>query len=224
MSKRPTLKVFMGSSSEGFNEAAETLAELLEGSAEVRLEVQRWTNSFLVADTNIVALESAIERADFAVLVLTADDTVVSRTKQARAPRDNVLFELGLFMGRLGRQHCYFVHEKNAPQELPSDLIGVIPAEYELPAGIDPKTREGREAMRAALDRARAQIVAKIADVVSARGARRTKVPRAEQEALEDSLAFAREIEGAGGACAIGIATAWAGPRSGCQKAALRRA
>jgi hypothetical protein len=39
----------------------------------------------------------------FAVLIITPDDVVSSRDIEAQAPRDNVMFELGLFMGRLGR-------------------------------------------------------------------------------------------------------------------------
>jgi hypothetical protein len=196
--------VFIGSSSQGFTDVAATLVDLLKESTEVPLEVRPWTESFLVSETNIGALENAMKHADFAVLVLTADDVVISpkpggstqSKKKAPVPRDNVLFELGLFMGRLGRGHCYYVREKGAALRLPSDLLGVIPAEYELPAGIDRTTSDGREAMRAALQAARAQIVARIADVASARGMRRLKVPEEEQEALEDAHVFSREIEG----------------------------
>ena len=44
----------------------------------------------------------SLDRFDFAILVLTADDLVASRDVLSTAPRDNVLFELGLFMGGLG--------------------------------------------------------------------------------------------------------------------------
>lgn len=51
------------------------------------------------------SLESLVEMAptfDFAVLVLTPDDVVTKRDKSKNAPRDNVLLELGLFIGILG--------------------------------------------------------------------------------------------------------------------------
>ncbi len=41
------------------------------------------------------------------------------------SPRDNVLFELGLFMGALGREHTFIVHCHDEQLDLPSDLAGV---------------------------------------------------------------------------------------------------
>jgi hypothetical protein len=42
---------------------------------------------------------------DFAIFVLGKDDPTISRDRFYYAPRDNVLFELGIFMGKLGRDH-----------------------------------------------------------------------------------------------------------------------
>ena len=39
---------------------------------------------------------------DFGILVATKDDKTKSRDKGFETPRDNVIFEFGLFMGRLG--------------------------------------------------------------------------------------------------------------------------
>ena len=51
-----------------------------------------------------------------------------SGDKSADAPRDNVLFELGLFMGRLGRSRTFVAYNKDAGLKLPSDLAGVTAA------------------------------------------------------------------------------------------------
>ena len=85
--------------------------------------------------TFIEALEEELAQSDFAVLTLTPDDQTESRGKVSMAPRDNVLFELGLFMGRLGRNRTYFVCDKNQEVKIPTDLLGVEPATYEMGGG-----------------------------------------------------------------------------------------
>ena len=75
--------------------------------------------------TFIEALEQELAQSDFAVLTLTPDDQSKSRGKVTRAPRDNVLLELGLFMGHLGRDRTYFVCDKNQNLKIPTDLLGV---------------------------------------------------------------------------------------------------
>jgi predicted nucleotide-binding protein len=70
-------------------------------------------------------LESLVETAatlDFAALVLTPDDLIESKGKTMNSPRDNVLFELGLFMGRLGRDRTFVVYNRDVPIKLPSAL------------------------------------------------------------------------------------------------------
>jgi hypothetical protein len=63
---------------------------------------------------------------DFAVLVLTADDLTSSKGRRTAAPRDNVIFELGLFMGVRGRRRAFAVIAPNkaGKLKLPSDLAG----------------------------------------------------------------------------------------------------
>lgn len=95
--------VFVGSSSEGL-EFARAVRSLLESDSEVTV----WREgAFRVGGTYIDTLAALLPRFDFAVLVLTPDDIVVSRDKEHFGPRDNVVFELGLFMGRLGRARTF---------------------------------------------------------------------------------------------------------------------
>jgi Predicted nucleotide-binding protein containing TIR-like domain len=78
-------------------------------------------------------LVNSLPRFDFAVLVLTPDDFVNSRDVESLGPRDNVLFELGLFMGRLGRSRTFILHQSNSHLKIPSDLSGMTTATYEWP-------------------------------------------------------------------------------------------
>ena len=68
---------------------------------------------------------------DFATLVISPDDQVLSRSTVSDAPRDNVVFELGLFMGALGHERVFLVYPRNASIKLPTDLLGLTVLTYE---------------------------------------------------------------------------------------------
>jgi hypothetical protein len=74
----------------------------------------------------------AVNGFDFAVFIFSPDDLVVMREKSHLSVRDNVLFELGMFIGHLGRQRSFFVVPEGEDQlHLPSDLSGIAPAKYD---------------------------------------------------------------------------------------------
>ena len=121
--------VFIGSSSEGLK-IAKTLQVLLQHPCEVTI----WSQGvFGLSQGTLESLVNALDAYDFAILVLTADDLVTSRAASASVPRDNVLFELGLFMGGLGRNRTFIVYDRTADLKLPSDLAGVAAATFEPP-------------------------------------------------------------------------------------------
>jgi len=70
-------------------------------------------------------LEAQVKAADFALLVAGMDDEVTSRGIVSGAPRDNVIFELGLFMGALSRQRTFILTPKGTSIKLPTDLLGI---------------------------------------------------------------------------------------------------
>ena len=125
--QKPT--IFVGSSTEGL-EFARAIRSLLRDDAELTL----WNEGFFgVGNVFIDTLISAVVRFDFAVVVLTPDDLVQSRSVESFGPRDNLLFELGLFMGRLGRTRTFIVHQADVRMKIPSDLAGITTAQYEWP-------------------------------------------------------------------------------------------
>ena len=124
--------VFVGSSSEGLKFAQAVRGLLEDENAEVTL----WNEGFFgLGSTFIETLINALSRFDFAILVLTPDDLINSRTVESFSPRDNIIFELGLFMGRLGRSRTFILHQSNAKLKIPTDLAGVTTATYQWPRG-----------------------------------------------------------------------------------------
>src|SRR5690349_18584537 len=114
--------IFIGSSSEGLKGA-----QAIEFQLQQEAEVTIWNEGFFgMGDGTLETLVNSLERFDFAILVLTADDLVISREISFQSPRDNVMFELGLFMGRLGRSRTFIVCNSAEKLKLPSDLAGVI--------------------------------------------------------------------------------------------------
>ncbi len=123
--KRPS--VFVGSSSEG-----QRIAQAIQVLLEPVCEVEVWSQGvFEVGQGTLQSLVTALERFDFAVLVLTADDITISRGVEHPAARDNVLFELGLFVGGLGRDRTFMLYNRKRPPSLPTDLAGVNVATFE---------------------------------------------------------------------------------------------
>lgn len=113
--------VFVGSLKEGRDVAKEIELHLHEDA-----EITVWSDGVFGLDVGYLeSLVAALEKFDFAVLILTPDDTINSRDDVAQAPRDNIMFELGLFMGRLGRNRTFAVRSDAPGLKLPSDLAGV---------------------------------------------------------------------------------------------------
>ena len=76
--------------------------------------------------TIIEKFEAAAGEVGFAVVLLTPDDFagVAGEPSHASRARQNVIFELGYFVGRLGRGRACLLRKGEV--EIPSDLYGVI--------------------------------------------------------------------------------------------------
>lgn len=123
--KKPS--VFIGSSFEGHN-----IAEYIQINLERYVESTIWSQGvFGLSEGNLESLVKALPQFEYAVLVLTPDDLITKRGREGNSPRDNVIFETGLFMGALGRKRTFIVHCRDEQLELPSDLAGVIMAPFD---------------------------------------------------------------------------------------------
>ena len=114
--------VFIGSSTEGL-EIAECVYSCLRRWAVVP---RLWAEGvFECSKTTIEDLIREAGSTDFAIIVLTADDMTRSRGNSKPSPRDNVLFELGLFMGALSRERTYILAPHGLELKIPTDLLGL---------------------------------------------------------------------------------------------------
>lgn len=136
--QQPRPYVFIGSSSEGHR-----IAEAIQANLERYCDAVIWSQGvFGLSGGTLESLVDVADDFDFAVLVVTADDILTSRGQEQQAPRDNVLLEIGLFIGAMGRERTFVVFDTGADIKLPSDLAGVTLAGFEL---------RGRGTLQAAL-------------------------------------------------------------------------
>ena len=122
--------------------SAESLAmgeAIKAGLNHANVKVHLWTdNVFLPSTFTLESLENQLAESDFAALILSPDDLVTSRDATAPAPRDNVVFELGLFIGALGHTRTFLIRPFDAYVKVPSDLAGFIPLTYSLTPESEP--------------------------------------------------------------------------------------
>ncbi len=161
MEKDGKPRMFIGSSVEGLP-VAEAIQEGLEFAAEVTI----WSQGvFGLTEGTLEALVRATADFDFAVLVLTPDDLTVKRQETVNAARDNVLFELGLFMGALGRSRTAIVYCRDDDLDVPTDLAGITPATFprrqdgNLQAALGPACSKLKRMLANPVDRAGAQLL-----------------------------------------------------------------
>jgi predicted nucleotide-binding protein len=126
--------LFIGSSKEHLP-VAEALAS---GLPKTLASVTLWSDGVFGASSfAIESLETQVGIADFAVLVVGADDQVTSRGVASDAPRDNVVFELGLFMGALSRSRTFLLTPMGRKVKIPTDLLGLTTLQFD-PAASNP--------------------------------------------------------------------------------------
>ena len=122
---KPSL--FIGSSVE-----QKFLAEAVQSSLSYDCHPFIWTQGvFGPSQYPLESLDAALSKADFAVLVCAPEDQLTMRGETHSTVRDNVLFELGFCIGKLGRDRTFLIGPRNANLRLPTDLGGLSPETYD---------------------------------------------------------------------------------------------
>lgn len=97
-----------------------------------------WTDGvFRAANYTLEALEEQLDDSDVAIAIAHGDDLTQFRGQDWPSPRDNVVFELGMFMGKLGRSRAILMEPREEKVRLPSDLSGITTIAYRYEAGKD---------------------------------------------------------------------------------------
>jgi predicted nucleotide-binding protein len=131
-------KIFIGSSKEAIDSlAVKKLITALELGIENSPKIDRQSFEIISWDkTNWKNLKSTLESLtqnmkefSYAVFLFTPDDEIKLRDKNYDVPRDNVIFELGLFLSHLGMSRTFIVTPKTKKTHefrILSDVIGVF--------------------------------------------------------------------------------------------------
>src|SRR4030095_10473944 len=123
-------RIFLGSS----GKQAKFLQALTRGLEDVA-RVEPWMTSFNPGTTTLERLLELTREVDFAAFVFAQDDWTSGSSAAATespgqaSPRDNVVFEAGLFGGVLGMRRTFILHASGA--KLPTDLLGLTSVRYD---------------------------------------------------------------------------------------------
>jgi CAP12/Pycsar effector protein, TIR domain len=124
-------RIFLGSSGQ-----QEKLVKALTRGLETVAHVEPWTTSFDPGTTTLQRLLDLSREVDFAAFVFARDDWTTDAASGSDAtepgqasPRDNVVFEAGLFGSALGMRRTFILHASGA--KLPSDLLGLTTVRYD---------------------------------------------------------------------------------------------
>jgi hypothetical protein len=123
-------RVFIGSSGEQVK-LVEWLTAFITSNYAGRLEPVPWTIPWPGGRFTLEHLLKVVEETDASILFWTADDKTWYRNTERQEPRDNLVFEAGLFLAAHGRERTQLLLPKYAATDerknvaVPSDVLGL---------------------------------------------------------------------------------------------------
>lgn len=121
-------RVFIGSSTEALD-----IAYAIQENLEYDSNPTVWNQGiFKLSNNSLDDLIQALDDFDFGIFVFKPDDIIEIRNNRLNTIRDNIVFELGLFIGKLGKNKVFFVQPRSTNDfHLPTDLIGMTAGKYD---------------------------------------------------------------------------------------------
>lgn len=120
-------RLFVASSVESL-----AIAEAVNVNLDHAFEVTLWKNgTFKLSSSTIDDLVEKSSFVDFALFIFAPDDISMIRSRNEHVVRDNVIFEMGLFVGAIGKSRSFILKPRDVEMHLPTDLLGVTPADYD---------------------------------------------------------------------------------------------
>jgi predicted nucleotide-binding protein len=143
-------KIFIGSSVEGLDVARKIQAELAH-----EYDIVIWNQGVFdrLGLSFLETLEETVSKFDYGIFIFTPDDTIESRGETKKIARDNVIFELGMFVSKLSRKKAFLVHPRNIDLHILSDFNGITKGTYDphtsnLQAAIGPVCEQIRTSIK----------------------------------------------------------------------------
>ena len=144
-------RIFLGSS----GKQAKLLEAITRGLEDIA-DVEPWTTTFNPGRSTLDRLVELSQEVDFAAFVFAQDDWTTTDASESgeASPRDNVVFEAGLFGGALGIRRTFILHAHGS--KLPSDLLGLTSVRYDPAAS----RRRSAKSTRSSARRSRPRVAA----------------------------------------------------------------
>ena len=144
--KDDKVKIFIGSSTEGL-----PVARKLKSGLKYDAHVDTWADGIFdePGKAYIEVLEEVLLNYEYGIFVFNPDDKIFSRGKNLFIPRDNVIFEYGMFLGRHTRKKTFFIVPRGVDIKILTDVLGITCLDY------DPTNKNLQSAINDACDQIR---------------------------------------------------------------------
>lgn len=126
--KTSKTRIFIGSSTEALN-----IARKIKSGLRYDAHVDTWADGIFdePGKAYIEVLEEILDNYEYGIFVFNPDDKIFSRGKQLEIPRDNVIFEYGMFLGRHTRRKAFFIIPRGVDIKIMTDVLGITALDYD---------------------------------------------------------------------------------------------